>query len=390
MLPKFSEKISRIPDSAVSGIISAAAKANWSDVIPMAGGEPTFELIVDAQDTLRQFNEKSLTKYSPFYGHTELVQLICKKLKIVNAVHAEQDEVIVVPGGAGGLWGAITAVSDLGTEVIVTDPCWEHYHSIIAMTGARPVVWPIFAGRINGEVDFDALLERITPTTRALLINTPLNPCGYVFSEADLRRLMAICEEHGIYLICDEEYETFVFGEQRHISPRPFSKNVISLYSMSKSFAVTGARVGYVVAQPEVIALIRRAALYSYMYPSSPAQCLAIGILRQDYPAYLESVRLHYQQKMEYLYRRLADIDGIELERPQGGVYLFPKLTLIDGVNAAHTLIDKDHLLCVPGDVAGPSCSGRVRFFFGLDNATLDEAAARLRRRLMTGMPDCA
>ncbi|MFG6459714.1 pyridoxal phosphate-dependent aminotransferase [Roseateles sp. BYS96W] len=376
-----SQHLSSIPDSAVSGIISAAARAAWQDVIPMAGGEPTFEMLVNPREALRDFDERALSKYSPFTGHGELLELICGKLARLNGIEASTSDLIVVPGGAGALWGSLMAVVDPGSEVILTDPCWEHYHSIVKMVGARPVSWPLFADRMNGELDFDALLARITPATRALLINTPLNPCGYVFSEADLRRLIQICEDRGVQLICDEEYETFVFGQARHVSPRSLSPNVISLYAMSKSFAVTGARVGYVAARPEVVALIRRAGLYSYMFPSSPAQCLAIAILRQDYVGYLSHVRAHYEAKMERLHSLFAAVPGIELEKPMGGVYLFPHLPEIEGRNAAHALIEKDHLLCVPGDVAGPSAAGRVRFFFGLDDAVLQDAAQRLRGR---------
>lgn len=381
MSPVLSQRLSSIPDSAVSSIISAAIRTGWTDVIPMAGGEPTFETLVNAREALRNFDDRDLTKYSPFTGHTELLSLIRGKVARINGIQATTEDIIVVPGGAGGLWGVLTAVVDQGTEVIVTDPCWEHYHSIVRMVGANPVVWPLFADTMNGLVDFDALITCITPATRAVLINTPLNPCGYVFSETELRCLIAICEERGVQLICDEEYETFVFGESKHISPRCLSPNVISVYAMSKSFAITGARVGYVVARPEVVALVRRAALYSYMYPSSPAQCLAIAILRQDYVSYLSSVRSHYEERMRYLYRLFTDVRGIKIDMPPGGVYLFPRLPDIDGRNAAYALIEKDHLLCVPGDVAGSSASGYVRFFFGLDEAVLEAAASRLRHR---------
>lgn len=377
-----SESLSHIQDSAVSLIISEAARQAWDDVIPMAGGEPTFAVIDGALKALHAFDERMLTKYSPFTGYPELVELLLRKLATVNDVHIRRDELIVVPGGAAALWGAISSVTDAGTEVIVTDPCWEHYHSIVRMTGAIPVAWKMFQGVMNGQLDLAELEALITPRTRALLINSPLNPCGYVFSEQDLRALIEICARYNVHLICDEEYETFVYGDRCHVSPRAISGDVISLHSMSKGFAMTGVRVGYVVAPPEVITLIRRAALYSYMFPSSTAQCLAIAVLRQDYLPYLSSVRKDYEARARAFADGLSAVASVEVEMPPGGVYLFPKVPLIDGCNAAHALIRKDHLLCVPGDVAGASATSHVRFFIGVPSKMVSDAIMRIRRRI--------
>lgn len=376
-----SERLSAIPDSAVSSIIRTAVDQSWTDAIPMAGGEPTFAVIEGALEAFRAFDEQALTKYSPFTGYPELLELLQAKLATVNGLRVARDELIVVPGGAAALWGAVSAVTDPGSEVVVTDPCWEHYHSIVRMTGAQPVAWTMFGGAMNGALDFDRLRALFTPRTRALLINTPLNPCGYVFSEQDLRTLVELCARHRVRLICDEEYETFVYGGRRHVSPRTFSTDAIVLHSMSKGFAMTGARVGYVVAPPEVVTLVRRAALYSYMYPSSTAQCLAIAVLRQDYVPYLAAVRDDYEARAGAFVDKLSTISGVEAESPPGGVYVFPKLRSVEGRSAARVLIEEDHLLCVPGEVAGASAAGRVRFFIGVPARAMDEAADRIRRR---------
>lgn len=379
-----SRRLADIPDSAVSSIISAAAQSGWSDTIQMAGGEPTFDWIAHPAEILADFSGEMLTRYSPFRGFGELLDLIRDKLARVNGLTVSTEDLVVVPGGAGALWGALTATCDPGDEVVLTDPCWEHYHAIVRLIGARPTVWSLFADHMNGEVDWDALDRILSPRTRAILINTPLNPCGYVFPEQVLARLVELCARRGIRLICDEEYEAFVFGPRRHVSPRTFSDDVVVLHSMSKSFAMTGTRVGYVVAPRDVGHLVRRAALYSYMYPSSTAQCLAIGILRRDYVNYLDRVRAHYEEKMTRLHRALATMPDFDEPPPEGGVYLFPRLGNLNGRNLAHTLIERDHLLCVPGDVAGESGRGRLRLFFGVGDQLIDQAAARIVSRRAT------
>jgi aspartate/methionine/tyrosine aminotransferase len=118
------------------------------------------------------------------------------------------------------------------------------------------------------------------------------------------------------------------------------------------------------------------------MYPSSTAQCLAIAVLRQDYVPYLDGVRTQYEEKARRLHKRICEIPGVDVDVPHGGVYLFPRLPRIAGQNAARAIIRDTHLLCVPGDVAGPSCTDRVRLFIGVPDTTLDDAADRVRRRL--------
>jgi aspartate aminotransferase len=370
-----SSLLTELPDSAVSSIVSQARLRGWTDTLPLASGEPMFPIPESAMQGLLNSDVNLVTKYSPFKGYDLLLELIEKKLADVNHVRATREELIVVPGGSSGLYAAVMALVDKGDEVLISDPCWEHYVNIVRLAGATPVRfrYAFEGGRYTP--DLDSLESAVSERTKAVLLNTPLNPCGAMLNEAESLALIECCERHGLWLVVDEEYESFVYDEHEHFSPSSLSPNVISLYSFSKSFALTGARLGYVKAPKEVVTLIRRLGLYSYMFPPSPSQCMAIGLLRDDYKTYLLGVRAHYQQKMSRFYDQISAVEGIECWRPEGGVYVFPRLKVPERANPVNDLMEQYHLLSVPGEVAGEMGRGHIRFFIGVEDEVLDKAA---------------
>jgi aspartate/methionine/tyrosine aminotransferase len=367
--------LTELPDSAVSSIVSRARLQGWTDILPLASGEPAFPFPKSAIQEILNSDDNLVTKYSPFKGYDLLLELIQRKLADINRIQSTQEELIVVPGGSSALYAAVMAVAGRGDEVLISDPCWEHYVNIIRLAGATPVRfrYSFEAGRYTP--DLNSLESAITERTKAVLLNTPLNPCGAILMESEARALIDCCERRGIWMIVDEEYETFIYDGHEHFSAGSLSPNVISLYSFSKSFALTGIRLGYVKAPQEIVTLMRRLGLYSYMFPASPSQCMAIGLLKDDYKPYLNEVRALYQQKMSRFHERLSAIDGIECWRPEGGVYLFPRLNVPEGVDPGNDLMERYHLLSVPGEVAGENGVGHIRLFIGLDDDVLDKAA---------------
>lgn len=377
---KHSKLIETIPLSKVSSIIAHAMEQGWDDVIPMAGGEPTFNPPVDFVDTISRYEASALYKYSPLIGHKFLLEAIQKKLARRNGVELTGNNLIVLPGGASALFSAIRALADEGSEVIITDPCWEHYKSIIQLVSAKWKTWKLYKDSRSKELDFDSLESVISPNARCLLINTPLNPDGKIFSEYELKRIIEICKKKDIYLICDEEYEDFVYEKYEHISPRVFWDDVISLYSLSKGFGATGIRVGYVVAPESIIAQIKKVSLYTHMFSSSLSQCMAADLLSEKVEKHLHFISNLYKHKMDIFVEGLRNIDGVKIDYPQGGLYVFPEITPYRNRNAAYTLIDGFHLLCVPGDAAGDTTPSNVRFFIGLEDHQIYEALARIKK----------
>jgi aspartate/methionine/tyrosine aminotransferase len=385
-----SSLVEGLPFSAVSRILSQAAAQGWSDALPLAGGEPRFPFPHGAMETLRSSDEDALTKYSPFTGQSDLLSAIRSKLKLFNNIDAHEENIICVPGGSAAIYNALMAVVDPGSEVIVSDPCWEHYISTIRLCGANPVRFRMAFTGSRYEVDMDSLRAAITPRTRAILLNTPLNPSGAVLRREEAEAILAEAHRHGIWVIVDEEYEAFLHDGNSLFSMGSIDPNVITLHSFSKTFALTGTRLGYVVAPARIIDLVRRVALYTHMYPPAPSQRMALGALSGDYMRYIEGVRAHYEGLMDRLYRQITAIPGVECWRPEGGVYLFPRLPRIDDRPAGKVLIDDHHLLCVPGEVAGETGEGHVRLFYGVRPELLDEAARRIGAMMAQARQDHA
>lgn len=374
---KLSRSVIDIPFSKVSSIINTAAQENWKDVIPMAGGEPQFLPPKTILESLRKYSDQEIYKYSPFLGHNKLIEAIINKLKKRNNVSRKKENIIVLPGGSSCLFSTLKAILDFNDEIILTDPCWEHYRSIVNMIGGKYNVWQLYDS--NGELNIEELKSLINEKTKCLLINTPLNPSGKIFNKEELKKILKICEEKKIYLICDEEYEDFIYEDAEHFSPLQLSDNVISLYSMSKGYGVTGLRIGYTVGPHNVIEQIKKVALYTHMYTSSPDQCFATDLLNMDASKHFDDLKKTYSYKLNLFYELLVKIPGVNVKKPKGGLYLFPELPLNHGENAAFTLINKFHLLCVPGDIAGKSVKNNVRFFIGLSDELLIEAAKRIK-----------
>ena len=323
-----SNEVRSLPLSAVSQIIERATRQGWKDTLHLAGGEPRFSPPEMVYNAITRANLPAWSKYSGFRGNGDLIDAIRMKLRLINGIEAKEDSVIVTPGGSSALFTAIRAVCDHGAEVIVQDPCWEHYLSIVGMAGAKACRFKM--DRVEGREtpNLESLKASITRNTRAILLNTPLNPSGSVMSRDELLAIIEIAEKNAIWLIVDEEYEAFVYGATKHISAGSLSDRVITLQSFSKSFSLTGIRLGYAVAPPVAMDAMRKVALYTHMYPPSPSQVIATQALMVDLPAYFEGVRKHYEQKMDRLFRQIVDIPGIECDRPQGGVYLFPLLPM--------------------------------------------------------------
>jgi aspartate/methionine/tyrosine aminotransferase len=376
--PSLSSLLTELPDSSVSSIISSARQQGWTDILPLASGEPVFEFPKSVMQEVLNAEANLVTKYSPFTGYEVLRERIQQKLADVNRITSTLEELIVVPGGSWGLYGTIMALVNQGDEVLISDPCWEHYAHIIRLAGATPVKFRFAFQDGRYTPDFDSFEDALTERSKAVLLNTPLNPCGALLTDVEAREMIDVCERRGIWMVVDEEYETFVYDGHEHFSAGSLSPNVISLYSFSKSFALTGIRLGYVKGPKEVINLMRRLGLYSYMFPASPSQCMAIGALTDNYQSYLEDVRALYQQKMSRFCQRISAVPGIDCWRPEGGIYLFPRLNVPEGRNPVEDLIREHHLLSVPGSVAGEMGVGHIRLFFGLDDEVLEKAADHL------------
>ncbi|HEY0786766.1 MAG TPA: aminotransferase class I/II-fold pyridoxal phosphate-dependent enzyme [Acidobacteriaceae bacterium] len=357
-------------------------RAAGQQVHAFHGGEPFFEtpdLIKYA--TVRALVEKQ-TRYAPSSGIPLLLQALAHKLSTRNHIPVTPDQVIVTVGGAHALYSAFQAVLDPGDEVLVFSPFWTPIRDMITGAQARPVLVPTSTALRLGLAP--TLAGFLTPSTRAIYYNTPQNPSGTVFHRAQAEEVAAFAREHDLLVIADEAYEDLVY-EGEHVSIASLAgmaERTISTYTFSKSYAMTGWRVGYAVAQEPFMTALRKMVLYSTNGVPTPLQWAALEALKTPQDV-LDARREEYRQRRDLLVNGLNQM-GLPCELPAGAFYAFPDARRLhqDSRQAATLLLDHAHVATIPGVVFGPQGEGHLRLGYAVPLPAIKAGLAALRAML--------
>ena len=349
----------------------------------------------DAPDTFKRAMikavEENRTHYLPTPGLPRLRQLVAEKLRTKNGIPVgHDDEIVVTNGGTHGIYAVMHALLEPGDEVIVPDPEWPPTMAIVKAAGGVAVAVPLHE-RLGWRWDLDELERAITPKTRVLYLNSPNNPSGGILTRADIERLAAIARERKLWVLSDEAYEDVLFnGEHLSIASLPgMYERTIPIYTMSKSYAVTGVRVGYFAIPDKTLrARATKVVLYTTSNVSSIAQFGAIGALEGSQECITE-FRLELSGRRDFFYEGLKDhAPGVfSGQPPDGAFYAFVKINPdwcrdagIKGESLswamAEHLIKHGRIGCVPGVDFGPNSEGYMRFCFGRSR---EELAGALR-----------
>ena len=357
-------------------------RAAGKDVHQFEGGEP----FMPTPDAIKQAMDQALrdnkTRYAPSSGVMELRQAIVKKVSERNRIPASVDDVIVVNGGMQGLFGSFQSVLDPGDEVLMFSPYWTPIKDLIHYCQAKPVFVPTAEARAEG---FAKTLARYaTPRTRGLYYNTPQNPSGTVFDRKDAEAIAGFAKERDLIVFADEAYEDLVYdGEHVSIaSLGGMAERTITSFTMSKSFAMTGWRLGYVVAKEPWMTGLRKTTLYTTNGVSTPTQWA--GVAAMQIPTdYFARTRAEYKKRRDLMIKGLNEI-GLTCATPPGAFYAFPDVTKVDrdSRKAAAKLLDAAHVAGVPGIVFGDHGEGHVRFSFSTSVETIEAGLAALKKNL--------
>jgi aspartate aminotransferase len=347
------------------------------------GGEPFFEtpdFITEA--AIRALREHR-TRYAPSSGLPELRTAIAEKVRRKNRIPADPDQVIVTSGGLHGLLVALLAVVNPGDEVLIFSPYWTPMRDLVTLAGGRLHLVRWAEARQEG---FQRALQRhATPRTRVLLVNTPSNPTGIVLTREELREIADFAGERDLVVISDEAYEDLTF-ETPHVSiaslPGMFERTV-SVFTLSKSYAMTGWRVGYIVAPEPWMSGLRKLVLNTINVVSTPMQWAAVAALTHGDP-FIEQARAAYRHRRDRLVHGLRAL-GFECDLPQGTFYAFPNVERVLGPKsweAFDRLLTRAGVSTVPGAVFGPHGEGHLRFTFSVALETIEEALDAMRAAL--------
>lgn len=348
------------------------------DVIRLEVGEPGFPTPGHIVEAAARAMEQGFTKYTPNAGLLSLREQIVSKLRTVNGLDVGIDNVIVTTGAVGGLATAVMAVTEPGEEVLIPDPGWPNFQMMVICSHAVPRLYPLspqdgFWPRI------EALEDCISARSKAMIINSPCNPTGAVFSVELIESLVDFAVRHDLYLIADEVYEQLVF-EAEHVSPARFDPDgrVVGVHSLSKTYAMTGWRVGYAVASQEVAALIAKLQEPFFSSASSISQKAAEAALSgpQDCVA---QMREEYREHRDLAAGLLVD-SGLAFIKPAGTFYTMVDITPfgMDSYAFARRLLQEAKVSVAPGGTFGPSADGYVRVSLAPTAEEIREGLTRL------------
>jgi len=355
----------------------------------------------DAPDTVKQAMAKAITEnkthYLPTTGVPRLRQLLAEKMRSANGIPiGSDDEVVPSNGGTHGIWAIMHALFEPGDEVIVPDPEWPATMAIAIAAKATPVAVPLYE-ELGWRWDLDELEKAITPRTRAIYVNTPNNPSGGVMTRGDLDRIAEIAVERDLWVLSDEAYEHVIFkGEHVSIASLPgMYERTIPIYTFSKSYAMTGLRLGYFAIHDKTLRdRAIKVIAYTTNNVNSVVQYGGIGALEGSQEC-ITQFRHELKARRDLFYEGLADAapNILSGEPPDGAFYAFLKInpdwTSDTGITApslswamAEHLIKNARIGCVPGVDFGPRAEGYLRLCFGRERSELTAALASMKAAL--------
>jgi aspartate aminotransferase len=357
-------------------------RAGGASVYQFEGGEPFLNTPDPVKEAMARALRENKTRYAPSSGIPELRAAIAAKLRERNRINARESDVVVLNGGMQGLFGAFQSVVNPGDEVLVFSPFWTPIKDLIAHCEAVTVLVPTAEARERGFAE--TLGAYATERTRAVYFNTPQNPNGVVFTREECEQVARFAKERDLVVIADEAYEDLVY-EGEHVSIASLEgmfERTITCYTMSKSYAMTGWRVGYVACAEPWMTGMRKCLLYSTNGVSTPSQWAALTAF--DLPAdFHAEIRRAYRERRDLLVSGLNEL-GLACDPPHGAFYAFPDVSRInqDSRAAADILLERAQVATVPGIVFGEHGEGHLRFSFSTSVETIKSGLDSMRRNL--------
>lgn len=357
-------------------------KTRGDRVLQLEGGEPFLATPEPVKEAMKAALAANQTRYAPSSGIPQLIEALRGKLARRNGIEIEASNLIVTAGGAHGLFCAFQSSVNPGDEVMFFSPFWTPIGDQVRYSGGTAVRVPW--DEIRGRDDLTELLEsRATPRLRVLYVNSPANPIGDVLTRQQLDSLAAFATRHNLIVISDEAYEDLLFeGEHVSIASLPgMAERTISVWTFSKSFSMTGWRIGYLAAPSALMDFIRKLVLNSVNGVSTPTQHAALAALELG-PDFFPPFLAEYRRRRDLLvtgFRRA----GFDCLLPPGAFYTFPDVRArlgADSWKAMETLLQRTSIASVPGAVFGPEGEGHLRMSFSTSIETIEEAVGALQK----------
>lgn len=390
---KLASRVSALTPSSTLAITAKAKamKAQGIDVIGLGAGEPDFNTPREIIEAAYQSMLDGQTKYTPAGGMASLKEAVIEKFQKDQGLGFKANEIIITNGAKHALYTLFQVLLDQGDEVIIPSPYWVSYPEQVKLAEGVPV---FVEGKEENQYKItpEQLEKAVSPRTKAFVLNSPGNPTGMMYTREELEKLGEVCLKHDILIVSDEIYEKLVYGGNRHVSIATISPELkaqtVIINGVSKSHSMTGWRIGYAAGNGEIIKAMTNLASHSTSNPATPSQFAALAAYSGDQRT-VEEMRHAFEARLNAVFNRLVEIDGITCIKPQGAFYLFPnvkeaaKLTGFQSVDAfAEALLEEARVAVVPGSGFGAENNIRLSYATSLEN--LEEALKRIKQFVET------
>ena len=389
----FSDRVTRVKPSFTLEMTSRAAdlRSKGVDVINLSVGEPDFNTPEHIIQAGKEAMDNGFTKYTSGPGMIELRKAICKKLLIENGLTFTPDQVLVSNGEKQSLYTACQALFDSGDEVIIFSPYWVSFPEFVRLADAEPIIVSTEANN-QFEPNFNELISKINSKTKGMIINSPSNPTGGVWSNDAIAKILEISKKNDLIVISDECYEKLVFNGEYTSTEKlnTYNTEIVTCMSLSKTYAMTGWRIGYAVANHNIIRAMSKLQGQSTSCANSIGQKAAISALNGDQKC-VEIMKTKYKERRDLMIQLLNEIEGVKCMIPGGAFYAFPDFSYYLGKNHNGEKINDSFELCdyildvakvvsVPGD--GFGAPGHIRFSYAINKDTIRKGIDRIIKAL--------
>jgi len=393
MKKTLSAKAARVQPSATLTIDAKfkQMKDDGMDVVGFGAGEPDFDTPDFIKEAAVQALKDGHTKYTPASGLLKLRTAICEKLEKDNKITYKPSQIVVSNGAKHALYNALVVLCNPGDEVILSAPYWVSYYELIQMADATPVVLQTTqAAQFKiSEKDLEAV---ITDKTKAIILNSPSNPTGMIYTKEELEKIARICEKHNIYVISDEIYEKLIYDDEEHVSIASLGDKIkeltIVINGVSKSYAMTGWRIGYTASNQEIATAMANYQSHAASNPNTIAQHATLAALEGPQDE-VERMRQAFSVRRDHMVEKLNAIDGVSCTKPNGAFYVMMNIEKLLGKELyGKTIVNADDFCTTFLEVAGVAlvpCTAfgaptHVRWSYATSRANIDEGLSRLEK----------
>ena len=378
-----STRVAQISPSATLAITAKAKqmKAEGIDVIGFGAGEPDFDTPDHIKEAAKKAIDEGFTKYTPASGTMELKEAVCKKFRNDNNLDYTPQEIIVSCGAKHSIYNAIIALCSEGDEVILPSPYWVSYPEMIKAAGATPVVLES-TQESNFKILPAQLQEATTPKTKLLILNSPSNPTGMLYTKDELQAIRQILVEKGIFCISDEIYEEIIYDGHEHISMASLGSDIkeltLVINGVSKAYSMTGWRIGYAAGRKDIIKAMSNLQSHSTSNPTSISQKAALAALEGSREP-IDTMVIEFKKRRDYIIERLNSINGISCLKTQGAFYVFPDVSELfgkffngkeikDSMSLTEALLNEARVAVVPGSAFGSDVNLRLSYAISMES----------------------